>query len=93
MFLLFTLPFRVGSLPEHREGCLRGDQLFYANLVFLAVPEGTEPILGPSLGSSYRVFPLHLHEILNLPNEGGHVFLSAYDKLPGFSKIESYAFP
>lgn len=67
-------------------------KLIYANLVCPIVPEDTEPILVPALGNTYRVLPLHLSEILDLPNEGDHVFLSAYGKLPGFSKIQSYVF-
>lgn len=46
-------------------------KLFYANLVFLKVPEGIEPILWSHLLETPIEFSLFtFYEILDLPNEG-----------------------
>lgn len=68
-------------------------ELFYANLIFFKVPEGTDPILWSHLLETPIEFSLFaLYEILDFPNECDQVFLSAHDKLPAFGKIGSDVF-
>lgn len=65
-------------------------KLRYAHLTVAEVPEGTETLLRSHLLGTLIKFSLSsLCEILNLRNEGDHVYLSAFDKLPAYGKSES----
>lgn len=66
---------------------------FYTNLVCPNVPEGTKPILRSHILDIPVEFPVaYLCDILGLPNKGGNVFLSSFDKLFAVSKTESKVF-
>lgn len=68
-------------------------KLFYANLQTPEVSKGTKPILKSHLLGYTIEFSLStLCEILDLPNEGDHVFFTGHNKLHAYGKIESDVF-
>lgn len=56
-------------------------RLFYSNLTIPEVPEGNEPFLDPISLELPSNSLSTLCEILDLPNEGDHAYLSVFDKL------------
>lgn len=69
--------------------CTKAIRLFYSNLAIPHVSEGTEPILRSNLlRTPIKFSHSTLCDTLDLPNEGGLVYLLANDKLPVYGKSE-----
>lgn len=64
-------------------------RLFHANMSVPNVPKGTDPILKFNiLGAQIEFILSDLYQIVDLPNIGDHCYLTAFDALPVYCRLE-----
>lgn len=89
----FALPTSSGLdkfFNIREEGYEEAVCLFYADMTLPEVPEGTDSVIRSNLLETPIEFSLsELCQIFEIPNEGEHVCLTAFDHLLAYGKIES----